>query len=319
VRERFHILAGVTCNNNCLFCMEHEGEERSFRHLHVTPERVRELLRANAAAGEVMFTSGEPTLNPHLPRYLRWARELGYRRVGLTTNGRRLGYARYTRGLLAAGLNHVVVSIHGPDARCHEGQTRTPGSFAQTLAGLEALAGLKRDFKLTVHTSTVVGKRNYRRLRELYHLLRAFSVDQYVFNVMQPLGRAAHRVESLVARYADIVHEFARLLRVAGEPRPPMFLVDLPLCTTEELPAPVRGYVEFAFFTEFDGDGAPRERATRVHKEAKNRVKRAECRRCAHDAGCLGVWSAYVDAFGWDEFVPARGRPRHLGERRPGT
>ncbi|MBI5479265.1 MAG: hypothetical protein HY906_10435 [Deltaproteobacteria bacterium] len=97
-----------------------------------------------------------------------------------------------------------------------------------------------------------------------------------------------------------------------------MFLVDLPLCTTDALPAPVRGYVEFAFFTEFDSLGAPLERATRVHKEVKNRVKRDDCRRCAYDAGCLGVWSAYVDAFGWDEFVPSRAIPRHLGERRPG-
>jgi len=318
VRERFHILVGLTCNNNCLFCMEHEGETRSFRHLHVTPERVKDLLKAHVAQGEVMFTSGEPTLNRHLPGYFRQARELGYRRIGLTTNARRLGYERYARALLDAGLNHVVVSIHGPDARSHEGQTRAPGSFRQTLAGLEALARLRHEHKFTLHTSTVVGTRNYRRLVELYHLLRAFSIDQYVFNVMQPLGRAARRVPALVARYADVVREFQRLLRAAGEPRPPMFLVDLPLCTTDDLPAPVRGYVEFAYFTEFDLDGAPRERATRVDKEQENRVKRAECARCAYDGVCLGVWRAYVDAYGWEEFAPSRARPRNLGERRPG-
>lgn len=318
VRELFHILAGVTCNNNCLFCMEHEGETRTFRNLHVTPPRVQELLRANRAGGEVMFTSGEPTLNPHLREYIGWARDLGYRRIGLTTNARRLGYEQYTHRLLEEGLNHVVVSIHGPDAKCHEGQTRTPGSFAQTLAGLEALARLKHEHKFTLNTSTVVGTRNYRRLVELYHLLRAFKIDQYVFNVMQPLGRAAHRVEHLIARYSDIVREFARLIRVMGEPRPPVFLVDLPLCTTDGLPAPVRGYVEFATFTEFDAEGQPLERATRVHKEQKNRVKRDECRRCAYDAACLGAWRAYVEAFGWDELVPSRAPLRNLGERRPG-
>lgn len=317
MRERFHILAGVACNNNCLFCMEHVDEAPGLRLVHVTPERVAELLRTNVAQGEVMLTSGEPTLNPNITAYLGWARELGYRRIGLTTNGRRLGYERYARSLLEAGLNHVVVSIHGPDARCHDAQTRTPGSFAQTLAGLEVLARLKHEYRFTVHTSTVVGVRNYRRLLELHRLLRAFSLDQCVFNVMQPLGRAAGHVRALVARYADVVHEFNRLLQIVGDPRPPVFLVDLPPCTTDALPPAVRGYVEFAFFTEFDCDGSPLERATRVHKEQENRTKRAECARCAYDAGCLGVWRAYVEAFGWEEFVPSRGLVRNLGKRRP--
>jgi cyclic pyranopterin phosphate synthase len=299
LQDRFHILAGDACNNNCLFCME--GTAR--RH-GVTPARVRELLVANAAAGEVMFTSGEPTLNPSLGDYFRWARELGYRRIGLTTNARRLAYQPYASHLLSAGLNHVVVSIHGPDARSHDGQTRSPGSFAQTLSGLETLAGLRREHAFSVHTSTVVGRRNVARIVELYWMLRAFGVDQCVFNVMQPLGRAEPLVRSLVAPYAEIVGAFARLLRESGGAKPPAFLVDLPPCTTLGLPPAVRGWVECATFTEFDVDATPRERQTRVAKEQANRVKRAACSRCRHDAECLGVWRNYANAFGWEEFAP---------------
>ncbi|MBI5479355.1 MAG: radical SAM protein [Deltaproteobacteria bacterium] len=324
MHQRFHILAGPTCNNNCVFCMEDDRADRKQRHELITPERVLQLLRDHVPHGEVMFTSGEPTLNRNLPTYVQWARRLGYRTVGLTTNARRLRYEPYTRQLLEQGLNHVVVSIHGPDARSHDGQTRSPGSFVETVAGLEVLARLRGPYRCALHTSTVVGQRNHRRLREVYELLRRFDVDQYIFNVMQPLGRGALLLQKLVARYRDVADEFARFLAAVGEPLPPVYLVDLPRCTTEGLPDPVRGYVEFAFFTEYEIDGRPRPRVSKLHKEEENRVKRDDCRRCNYDAPCTGVWRNYVEAYGWDEFVPVarQGRlaPKRRGRRpRPAT
>jgi len=286
--------------------MEEDREKREVLYGRITPAVVLGNLRARVADGEVMFTSGEPTLNKNLPTYIRWARQLGYRRIGLTTNARRLSYEPYARRLLDEGLNLIVVSIHGPDARCHDGQTRTPGSFAQTLEGLRVLARLKQAYSFRIHTSTVVGKRNYRRFADMYALLASLSVDEIVFNVMQPLGRAERLVTTLVARYSDIVREFGTFLSTVSSSGPALYLVDLPLCTTEGLPAPVRGYVESATFHEPTKDGTLRLQATRQCKEEKNRVKRPECDTCRYGRECLGVWRAYVEVYGWDEFVPVR-------------
>jgi wyosine [tRNA(Phe)-imidazoG37] synthetase (radical SAM superfamily) len=302
--ERFHILSGPTCNNNCVFCMEDDREKRLEVYGRITAEVVRETLRAHAADGEVMFTSGEPTLNKNLPIYVRWARQLGYRSIGLTTNARRLAYEPYARELVGAGLTLVIVSIHGPDPQSHDGQTRTPGSFAQTTAGLATLARLKREGPFRIHTSTVVGRRNYRRLGEMYRLLEPHGIDEYVFNVMQPLGRARALVGQLAARYRDIVDEFRRFVDTVPAPQPAIYLVDLPLCTTEELPARVRGYVELAKFDEPGRDGVLRMQATLASKEERNRVKREECAGCCYSGVCLGVWRSYADEYGWDEFAP---------------
>jgi MoaA/NifB/PqqE/SkfB family radical SAM enzyme len=311
VEERFHILVGTACNNHCVFCMEPRGDRDRIAATADAPRVIRGELEAHAGAGEVMFASGEPTLNPHLSTYVRWAHELGYRRIGLTTNARRLGYEPYARRLLESGLNHLVVSVHGPDARTHDAQTRSPGSFEQTVAGLRTVARLRRERPLTLHSSTVVGRRNHLRLAEIFALLRTFELDQYVFNVMQPLGRAAPIVDQLMARYADVVDAFARFLGSLPSPRPELYLVDLPPCTTEKLPREVRGYVEAAVFAALGEDGAAEVRRTRVHKDAANREKRADCASCRHDGSCLGVWRAYARAHGWDEFVPVppRGSP----------
>ncbi len=89
-----------------------------------------------------------------------------------------------------------------------------------------------------------------------------------------------------------------------------MFLVDVPPCATEGLPAAVRGWVETAAFTEFGREGVPVERQTRVEKEQATREKRPECASCVHDPACLGVWRSYLEAYGWDGLPPVRPRER---------
>jgi MoaA/NifB/PqqE/SkfB family radical SAM enzyme len=287
--------------------MEDDRDGRERRYARITPERVLEDLRAHVAGGDVMFTSGEPTLNKNLPIYFRWARQLGYRTIGLTTNARRLGYEPYARQLVAEGLNLVVVSIHGHDAKLHDGQTRTPGSFAQTCAGLETLARIKAELPVRVHTSTVVGRRNYRHFGDIYRMLTPYAIDEYVFNVMQPLGRGSKLRGQLVARYRDIVASFQEFLDAVGRTRAPVYLVDLPPCTTESLPDAVRGYVELAKFHEYQLDGQAKLRASRETKEVKNRGKRAECAACDYDPVCLGAWRNYTEVYGWDELIPVKG------------
>jgi MoaA/NifB/PqqE/SkfB family radical SAM enzyme len=308
--DRFQVLAGNACNNNCLFCLERDGAEGAVPDFKMTPERMWRVLAEHPGRDDVMFTTGEPTLSPNLAAYVGWARDLGYGRIGVTTNGRRLGYEAYTRSLLDRGLNHFVLSIHGPDAKTHDGLTRVRGSFDQVLAGLRLLARLKPEYGLSLHTSTVVTTRNCHRFPEQYELFRGLAVDQVIFNLLQPLGRAACLLDHIAPRYGETVQEFRRLVEAVGaDPRPPLFFVDLPLCVSEGLPNRMRGWLEVATFIQYDDDGAPEHRTTRTHKEQVHRIKRAECASCRYDPHCLGVWRNYVEAFGWDEMVPVPGPP----------
>ncbi len=106
----------------------------------------------------------------------------------------------------------------------------------------------------------------------------------------------------------------------AGEPRPPAFLVDIPLCTTEGIPDFNRGYVER--YRHFDLDTqaalpatALQERAqegkgkglvlvTRQDLDDAERAKRDACALCRYSPHCEGVWRNYLKRYGWDEFSP---------------
>jgi cyclic pyranopterin phosphate synthase len=318
-KERVHVSIGAVCNNNCIFCMEEDRDAREINNGAMTPERVRWILEQHRGAEEVCFTSGEPTTRPELPQLVAWAKELGFARISVMTNGRRLSHFPYAAALAKAGMNRFYVSIHGHTKKLHEGLTRTPGSFEQTVAGLDSVAKLKR-FGVELHTSTVLTDRNLPHLLDVYRLLRAHGVDQVVFNVMQANGRANTFFEQIFPRYTDIAAAFRAFLGAVGEPRPAAFLVDIPLCTTEGVADFNRGYVEK--YRHFDlgehaglaaskqadraqtGGGRGLVLVTRSDLDDEQRDKRAECAGCKYEPVCEGVWRNYLKRNGWDEFVP---------------
>lgn len=317
--ERVHISIGAVCNNNCVFCMEEDRDGRYVNNSAMTAERVGWILEQNRGAEEVCFTSGEPTTRPELPAFVTQARSLGYDRISTMTNGRRLSHLPYTAALAKAGMNRFYISIHGHTKKLHEGLTRTPDSFEQTVAGLDSVAKLKR-FGVELHTSTVVTDRNLPHLLDIYRFLRSHGVDQVVFNVMQANGRANTYFEQIFPRYTAIAAEFEAFCRDVGEPQPKAFLVDIPLCTTEKIPDFNRGYVEryrhFDLATQAtlpetqraeraqEGKGRGLVMVKREDLDEAQRQKRAECASCRYNAACEGVWSNYVKHYGWDELVP---------------
>lgn len=317
--ERLHVSIGAVCNNNCVFCMEEDRDGRYVNNSAMTRERVRWILERHRGAQEVCFTSGEPTTRPELPEFVAWSRALGYRRISVMTNGRRLGHAPYAAALVKAGMNRFYVSVHGHTPRLHEGLTRTPDSFAQTVAGIASVARLKR-FGVELHTSTVLTDRNLPHLTDIYRFLRGLGVDHVVFNVMQANGRADTFFEQIFPSYTETAARFQGFLREVDEPRPMAFLVDIPLCVTEAIPDFNRGFVERhchydveekAILDGADLSGRAAEShgkrlvvLTREDLDQSARAKREDCRRCRHDARCEGVWRNYLRRKGWDEFNP---------------
>ncbi len=321
--QRVHILTGQICNNNCIFCMEEDRDGRKVTNSRTTDATVRWILSQQEAYEEVCFTSGEPTTNRRLVPWVRMAKEAGARFISMMTNGRALSYEKYTRALLAAGLNRVYISIHGHTKKLHEGLTRTPGSFEQTVAGLKMVARYRR-YGISLHTSTVVTKRNLPEMAAIYRFLRGQGVDQVVFNVMQANGRANTYFDQLFPTYTEIAAVAGEFLREARtrEEQVMAFLVDIPLCTTGDLPDFNRGYVEdYVHFepppeaargllseellaTRRAGEGGELVQIRRADLDDDQRRKRPECASCRYDRVCEGVWGNYLRRYGWQEFVP---------------
>lgn len=321
---RVHILTGAVCNNNCVFCMEEDREQRYVTNSQTTDETVRWILAQHEQFEEVCFTSGEPTTNPRLHHWVKMAKQAGARCISMMTNGRALSHEQYAKRLMALGMNRFYISIHGHTKKLHEGLTRTPDCFEQTLGGIDTIARFKR-YGVELHTSTVITKRNLPHMADIYRFLRSHGVDQVVFNVMQANGRADTYFDLIFPTYTEIAEVARRFVAEQLQHEDPIHavLVDIPLCMTEGLPDHNRGYVEAYVHYEHEdthgllehldaeslgrrsgGNSGELVQIRRSDLDDNARHKRPECKQCKYDSVCEGVWGNYLRRRGWAEFVP---------------
>jgi len=105
------------CNLRCPICFAVAAEGGAV--YEPTPEEVLEMmrnLRSNkpVPAPALQFAGGEPTVSKHLPQYIKWAKELGFRHVQIASNAIRIGKSKeYFQELRDAGLSTVYMQFDG--------------------------------------------------------------------------------------------------------------------------------------------------------------------------------------------------------------
>lgn len=116
--SNFLIETSNACNHACLFCA-HQKMKRPVQT--IKPEFVRDVLQQAYDLGtrEVGFyATGEPFIVKELPEYIRWAKEIGYTYVYLTSNGA-LATPEKIRAVIDAGLDSIKFSINAPERKMY--------------------------------------------------------------------------------------------------------------------------------------------------------------------------------------------------------
>lgn len=175
----------LACNLRCEHCASRAGTARpgelSLAEALAIADQLPDLL-----VYEVVFTGGEPLLNPWwepLAQHLRRA-EI---RVGVVTNGTLLN-AALVRRLADAGIQSLAVSLDGL-RETHDTLRVARGLYDRVLAGLGA--ALEAGLKPTVITT--VNALNLAELPGLYAELKAVGVRRWQLQPIFAFGRAGDR------------------------------------------------------------------------------------------------------------------------------
>jgi radical SAM protein with 4Fe4S-binding SPASM domain len=174
---RMDLALTYRCNNNCAHC--YNARPRDYPELDTASwkriiDRLWEL-----GVPHIVFTGGEPTLRNDLPELIAHAESRG-QITGLNTNARRLQRPAYARELVAAGLDHVQITVESYDEAIHEEMVRAKRSFHQTVEGLRcALAS-----PLYVMTNTTMLKTNVHSLPQTLDFLADLGVPTVGLNAL---------------------------------------------------------------------------------------------------------------------------------------
>lgn len=275
------VIMNVTyvCNNHCTFCAVGTRTQ-----IDGHPTRQREYLAEYRAQGVRMvdFDGGEPTLNPELVPLIKYARQIGYERVNVTTNGRLCFYDAFAAKLVRSGLTTLLFSVHGPDARTHAQQVGVAEAFDQTIGGIKNCVRLApRGVEIGMNITLTKG--NYDKLLDVAELALSLGLPWLNIQFLTPFGRATSSVAPDTQAAADVakktIDRFGDRMKIQ--------IINLPFCF-------MPGYE-----VHMMGDLAKLERhMIFVNNEtvnlaaylAERRTHKPQCAPCPHRVFCGGFY-----------------------------
>lgn len=181
---RMDLALTYRCNNDCPHCYVARPPD----HPEMDTATWKAVLKRVWEVGipHICFTGGEATLRDDLVELVATAEELGLV-SGLLTNGRRLSDRYYVQLLLAAGLDHVQITLESHDESMHDSMVAAPGAWQETVQGIRnaVTAGLYTT------TNTTLTRENVASIEETIAFIASLEVPTFACNSLIYAGRGS--------------------------------------------------------------------------------------------------------------------------------
>jgi MoaA/NifB/PqqE/SkfB family radical SAM enzyme len=289
------IVVGFGCNCRCRVCpsaSQTHVPDMSAGEIAGWLEQGREL-----GAKHVWFGGGEPTLHSDLIRSIELARELGYQRIRIQTNGIRFAYLPFAKRCLEAGANEFSLSIKGADAIVHGQITQNPEAFGHLLQGARNLAaeGAKVEGDVLITSISMTG------LADAVERFAAPGLTRFTFWLASRFGMEAGGIDDLLPRMTDLLPHLESAFEAADRAGVEATSLHTPPCVLGEKYRDRyvhAGTWKLSVITPgsqpFAAEDSPMEGGEYLEG----------CAGCSLRPGCLGLRKDYLELFGPGEFLP---------------
>lgn len=266
-----NIFLGNQCNNKCLYC--------PYRHKESLQPDFNALITASEKGEEdsIAFYGGEPTLRSDLSGIIAHAKRNGYRRIKLITNGRAFSNIQTLLQIVNAGCYLFEIKLWGSNPSLHDYISQVPGSFFETIQGLENLQRLSCDKFICLRIP--ICKQNYTDILNTVVTVINFGINRIILSFQD--NNLSFKDLLPVIKYAINISILNRIW---------IFTEGLPFCGMKGLEHHI-GEIFYGYDNTISG------RTYRHHKY---------CKDCTYHELCPGMEAEYLNRFGEKEFSPIK-------------
>lgn len=317
--RHIEINLGRLCNNLCIFCMIREGKGDSKHRIFANAEKVKKEIDkfSKEDYNSLGFLGGEPSIYPSLSEIVSYARDKGFSRITIVSNGRRYSDKGFVKNLIDSGVTRFCVSIHSHLPEVEDRLTGVKGGFSQKIAGIRNLVEFRKAnfIKEDIAISLVLNKKNYKGIMSTLSFFNSLGVRDFRVNFIRPEGRALANFEELVPRYSQFAKYLHEIFQFSDKKGIRVSLGDMPLCMVGNIEKNLRFIGELKdhinMVVSFDNTGKKGKPSKetflwRDRRKNEHKIKGKKCRICRYDVLCEGPWKNYAEKFGFDEFKPIR-------------
>lgn len=137
----------------------------------------------NKSVKEVsLFNFGEPLLNPHITKMIKFAKDSGIKVVNLHSNGLLLNKV-LSKGLIESGLDHISVSIDGVSNKTYT-KYRVGGNLNKLLKNIREFVAIKKDMNAKnpiIEAQFVIMKHNEDEVDKFSEICKDIGVDRIIY------------------------------------------------------------------------------------------------------------------------------------------
>lgn len=262
--------------------------------------------RYNIGTGDmVIYNGGEPTLFAGLADLVKFTKKLGAQSY-LFSNGRRFSDKDFARKVVESGVTKIAIPVYTSDPDKHCFITQSPGSYRETIKGIENLISLRNKYRtFEIELKTLVCSLNIASLTECVDwALRNFpGIDYFLLSsayIPSPKQFPPNDYFVSLKDSASIVRECIDIIKSHGIK---CCLYYLPFCIIEKP----------EYFDLCDRNDYPSDRHSDYYfdplvphgiKTVPENNKPSQCSSCMFNAKCDGVWESYLEFAGSDELQP---------------
>jgi organic radical activating enzyme len=262
------IFLGTVCNNRCLHC-----SYRGKNPLHIGLSEILNSLNKKQEES-VLFYGGEPALRNDLLQIVQAAKENGYRRIKLFTNGRALSDMPFLYQLFQAGCSLFEIKLQASSPSLHDYLTQTKNSFLETIRGLENLAGLPDEKFVCVRIP--ICNENLSDIENTVVTALNFGVNRIILSM-----------QDFRSPFQTVLPHIRNAINISIFNRIWILTEGMPFCVMQGLEKHMKEI--------YQGWDTLYEKKFTQHRY---------CVDCVYNDFCPGVESSYLETFGDSDFIP---------------